>query len=123
MSGDKIVKVVGVTFVDHYPANLHLLAEITSRQYAEERLPVVLRRNPLNAYDFHAVEVHVPALGEMAMIGHVPRDQAARLAPLMDQGVAFAAEVAWCRIDPDHTDRPGIDIAIRRAPVVAEVAS
>lgn len=117
----KIVGVVGVTFVPYYPTNLHLLADITTG-LTDERLPVILVRNPANPYDANAVEIHIPALGEMAMIGHVPRDQAARLAPLMDSGIEFVAEVAWCRIDPAHYDKLGIDVAVRRAPARAESA-
>lgn len=121
MSAAKIVPVVGVTFVPTYPTNLHLLADITAG-LSDERLPVILIRNPANAYDFNAVEVHIPALGDMAMIGHIGRQHAAKLAPLMDSGVEFSAEVSWCRIDPDHFDKPGIDIAIRRAPARTESA-
>jgi hypothetical protein len=111
----KIVKVVGVTFVSGYPNNLLLLRDLAEQAEATgERLSVVLIRNPQNPYDANAVEVHVPALGDMAMIGHVPRDQAAALAPRMDDGGRFLAEVSWCRIDPEHTDRPGIDITVRR---------
>ena len=110
-----VVKVVGVTFVAAYPTNILLLRDIAEAAEANgERLPVVLVRNPANPYDANAVEVHIPALGDMAMIGHVPRDQAARLAPRMDAGDRFIAEVSWCRIDPAHTDKPGIDIAVAR---------
>lgn len=111
----KIVKVVGVTFVEGYPNNLlHLRDVAMQAEAAGERLAVLLIRNPANQYDANAVEVHVPALGSMAMIGHVPREQAAALAPRIDAGERFLAEVSWCRIDPDHTDRPGIDIAVVR---------
>lgn len=50
----------------------------------------------------------------MSMLGHVGREHAARLAPLMDAGVAFGAWVSAARIDPAHIDRPGVDIAIER---------
>lgn len=110
-----IVKVVGVTFTKTYPVNLLRLAEVDAEtRQRGEQLAVVLRRNPENFHDVNAVEVHVPALGEMAMIGHIPKDAAARLAPRMDAGDKFLAEVRWVRIDPDHTDRPGIDVAISR---------
>lgn len=112
----KVVPVVGVTFVATYPYNLLALRDVSmDAEQRGERLAVVLVRNPANPYDANAVEVHVPALGEMAMIGHVSAENAARLAPLMDQGITFRAEIAGARIHPDHTDRPGIDVAIARA--------
>ena len=111
----RVVKVVGVTFTRGYPGNILLLRDIAeAAESAGERLSVVLIRNPKNPHDANAVEIHIPALGDMAMIGHVPRNEAARLAQRMDDGDRFVSEVAWCRIDPEHTDRPGLDIAISR---------
>lgn len=115
----KVVPVVGVTFVAEYPHNLLALRDVAEEAEARgERLRALLIRNPDNAHDANAVEVHIPVLGSAGMIGHISRDNAARLAPLMDSGVQFAAEVSWCRINPAHLDRPGIDIAITRAPAV-----
>lgn len=109
------IGVVGVTFATGYPDNLHRLAEVHDDITRGEPLTVELRRNPDNGHDANAVEIHVPVLGELAMIGHVPRDTAAKLAPRMDEGVAFEAWVRDVRIDPKHMDRPGIDIAVVRA--------
>lgn len=116
----KLVKVVGVTFVPSYPSNLLLLRDIAlAAEDQGERLAVLLIRNPANPHDANAVEVHVPALGDMAMIGHIDRENAARLAPRLDAGDRFLAELAWVRIDPAHTDRPGIDVSIARVVAVA----
>lgn len=110
-----IVKVVGVTFTPHYPHNLLQLRDVADTAEAQgERLRALLVRNPANQYDANAVEVHVPAMGDLAMIGHIPRDVAARLAPRMDAGDRFIAEVGQVRIDPAHLDRPGIDIVVAR---------
>lgn len=110
-----IVKVVGCSFVETYPGNLLRLAELDGQARLKgEQLAVVLVRNPDNFHDANAVEVHVPALGEMAMIGHVPRGDAARLAPRLDAGERFLAEVRWVRLDPEHPEHPGIDIAVTR---------
>lgn len=120
MSKAKLVPVVGVTFAKGYPDNLLRLAKLRFERLNEiidEPLAAILVRNPANEHDANAVEVHVPALGELAMIGHVSRDNAARLAPLMDDGIAFECWVAQTRINPEHLDHPGIDIAITRAPV------
>ena len=115
LSHTKHVNVVGVTFVDTYPHNLIALRDAEADAEARgERLTVVLVRNPANPHDVNAVEIHIPALGEMAMIGHLARDVAAKVAPRMDAGDRFACEVSWVRINPDHLDRPGIDVAIAR---------
>jgi len=112
----KTIGVVGVTFVEHYPDNLLRLRDLSEETEANtaERLSVLLLRNPANAYDPNAVEIHVPALGEMAMIGHCAREVAALIAPRMDAGERFQADVAWVRINPEHMDRPGISIDVRR---------
>lgn len=122
MSATKIVPVVGVTFVPSYPNNLLMLRQIEADAVTDghgEWLNVVLVRNPANPHDANAIEVHVPVLGDMAMIGHVPRDIAARLAPLLDQGIKFHSQLSGVRINPDHIDRPGIDVAIARVEVAA----
>jgi hypothetical protein len=123
MSATRLIGVVGVTFVAAYPNNLHMLRKIHEDAVTDlhgEQLAVVLVRNPANRFDKNAIEVHVPALGtDMAMIGHVPRDIAARLAPLLDQGVRFHTHISDVRINPAHMDRPGIDIAVQRVEVAA----
>lgn len=109
-------KVVGVSFVPAHPDNLLALnqAQIEA-QHSGEPLSVVLVRNPGNAYDSNAIEVHVPALGEeWAMIGHLTRPIAARLAPEMDGGTRWAAAVESVLIHPDHLDNPGISINCAR---------
>lgn len=115
LSRPAIVPVVGVTFVPTYPNNLLLLAQVAQAAEANgEQLPVVLVRNPANPYDANATEVHIPALGDMAMIGHLSREIAARIAPRLDGGARYVSVVHWVRIDPDHLDRPGIDVSIAR---------
>lgn len=113
------VKVVGVSFTAGYPDNLYALDEAWTHRLldADEPLPVILVRNPENEYDANAIEVHVPSLGEeWGMIGHLTRPIAARMAPEMDAGGRFVAEVVSVLIDPDHPDRPGISIHVDRAP-------
>jgi hypothetical protein len=110
------VKVVGVSFVPAHPDNLWALdrAQIEADTQGEP-LTVILVRNPENAYDSNAIEVHVPALGERwAMIGHLTRPIAARMAPEMDAGVRWAAEVVSVLIDPNHLDNPGVSITCAR---------
>ena len=110
-------KVVGVSFVPAYPDNLHDLAANQERaQAVGEPLTVILIRNPDNAYDSNAIEVHIPALGSQAFIGHLTRPIALRLAPEIDADVRWAAEIISVLIDPDHMDRPGISIRCARVP-------
>jgi hypothetical protein len=128
------LRVVGVTFCDDYPGNLHRLREIVEQRYESngegrwaaveewsqgdllgEPIPVRLIRNPENEHDENAVEVHVPILGRHGtMIGHVPRELAARLAPRMDEGIAFSVAIKAVYVDPAHEDRPGIEIRVSR---------
>ena len=117
-------KVVGVSFVHGYPDNLHNLAAVQERaESSGEPLAVVLVRNPDNEYDPNAIEVHVPALGEKwGFIGHLSRPIAARVAPEMDHGVLWGAEIVSVLIDPIHMDRPGIEIKCARAPEQKEEA-
>lgn len=108
-------KVVGVSFVPGYPGNLLDLSAISDEARIEgEPLAAVLRRNPNNEYDPNAVEVHVPALGDGGFIGHLTRPIVARLAPDIDAGGRWQAEVDDVLIDPDHMDRPGISINVKR---------
>lgn len=109
-------KVVGVSFVPGYPDNLHALNEAADRARLDgEPLSVVLVRNPKNKYDTNAIEVHVPALGEKGgFIGHLTRPIVARMAPEIDAGATWMAEVGDVLIDPAHMDRPGISINCKR---------
>lgn len=108
-------KVVGVSFVPGYPDNLLDLELADSKaQLNGEPLTVVLIRNPDNEYDANAIEVHVPSIGDDGMIGHLTRPIAARMAPEMDKGIIWSAEVESVLINPDHLDRPGISITCNR---------
>jgi hypothetical protein len=105
-------KVVGVTFTDGYPDNLRALREVME---GDEPLVAILIRNPDNAHDKNAIQVHVPALGdENGMIGHLTGPIAARMAPEMDDGERWAGEIESVLISPGHEDRPGISIRCAR---------
>jgi hypothetical protein len=109
------VKVVGVTFVPGYPDNLLKLEEMCrGLDLASESLPVVLVRNPLNEHDPNAIEVHMPAMDQIGMIGHLPAEMAARLAPELDAGVHWLAELFQVLINFSHMDRPGISVRLQR---------
>jgi len=106
----KTIQVVGLTFVEGYPQNLHKLAVVLD-QTTVESPAVVLMRNPDNEHDPNAVEVHIPSLQE-GLVGHLPREVAAVVAPMLDVGYRFQAFVHAVRIRDEHPDRPGLDIEL-----------
>lgn len=116
MSARRQFRAAGVTFVDGYPSNLQRLHEIHEMAIdADVCLSVTLIRNPDNQYDANAIEVHVPSLGVDAMVGHVPKELASKMAPVMDDGTPVAAEVVEVVIDPWHPDKPGLAVDAWRA--------
>lgn len=108
-------KIVGLSFVDDYPSNLHALAVL----HGTEREPrLVLRRNPDNPHDANAVEVRAERPpdrpGEPIMLGHLPRALAARIAPELDAGEPWHV-AAWQALEhPQHPNQPGLSIDLRR---------
>ena len=77
-----------------------------------EPIAAVLRRNKQNQYDSNAIEIHIPALGQM--IGHINKSLAAQLAELIDNGQQFMAGVASVLIMPGKEENPGISLIIRK---------
>ncbi|HXG72126.1 MAG TPA: HIRAN domain-containing protein [Gemmatimonadaceae bacterium] len=98
------VKCVGVTFGENYPDDLHALSDIYALP-GSEKVAAVLLREPENPYDPNAIAVHVPALGNR--IGHIPRDLAVRLAPEMDDGRHWLAQVEEILVTPGQEHQPG----------------
>lgn len=104
--GMELIPVVGVSFIPGYPNNL---LELQKRHLnRSEDILVTLKRNPDNPYDSNACEVHV---GE-EMLGHIPKDIAARLSPTMDSGVVYKALVFQVRVSPENPNNPGVDIIV-----------
>jgi hypothetical protein len=107
--------VVGVTFTPGYPQNLHDLEGLQfEAAIAGESLVCVIVRNPDNPYDSNACEVHVPALGEQGMVGHLTRPVAQRLAAELDAGQPWQGHVLFVKIHDEHQDRPGLEIHLER---------
>jgi hypothetical protein len=107
--------VVGVTFAHDYPNNLYRLEEMAvMAMFSDEHIPCVLVRNPLNPFDKYAVEIHVPALGDNGMVGHLTRPVAARLARELDENTIWNAFVANVRVNPENPENPGLDIHLTR---------
>lgn len=109
-TGSVKFRVAGVTFIDDYPTNfIDLKDPADAARLSGECMAAVLRRNPDNIYDANAIEVHVPSVG---MVGHVPAELAAELAAHLDAGEVIAATVSGVAIDPDHPDKPGLDVRV-----------
>jgi hypothetical protein len=97
-----------VTFAEGYPETIYRLMEL-----ADDAPPVVLRRDPDNPHDPNAIQV--VCVGAGGHIGHVPAAVAARLAPELDDGVAWDVEFDSINVHSAHIDRPGIVLRLRRA--------
>ncbi len=106
--GTEVVPVVGVSFIEGYPQNLHRLAETHRNRRTD--IWVELRRNPENPYDSNAIEVRY--IGEM--LGHLSKDVAARIAPILDGRGEYLVSVFQVRISPDNPNNPGLDVLLDR---------
>ncbi len=104
--GMELVKVVGLTFIPGYPENLLNLA--MRGPVNSDNISVFLKRNPVNQYDSNAIEVHVDG----NMVGHIPKDIAARIAPIMDTGVEYKSTLYQIRISYENHSNPGLDILV-----------
>ena len=108
-------RVVGVSYVDGYPMETiypirDAMAEREGFARAES-IPAVIIRNPDNRFDRNACEVHVPMVDRM--IGHLPKDMAARVVAYIANGYSIGpCEVTSVRIHPANPDNPGIDIRV-----------
>lgn len=98
------IPVVGVSFADNYPDNLLSLADDS-----HAGIVASLVREPENEYDTNAIAVYVPSIE--SSIGHIPRDRAMSLAPKMDNGTTYRAQLT-IKIDPSHLNQPGAVIDI-----------
>lgn len=101
--GMQAIPVVGVSFIPGYPQNILSLRE---SRYSD--LNVWMRRNPDNKYDSNAIEIHING----RMIGHLPKEVAAKIAPDMDSGIEHTAYVLGIRVSPENPNNPGIDLVV-----------
>lgn len=106
--GSVIVPVAGVSFIPGYPDNLYSLSE-ELLQNPDLQIVAELRRNPENPYDSNAIEVWA---NSSSMVGHLPRETAAKIAPLLDSGVNYQAIIHWVRISSDNSHNPGLDVLV-----------
>lgn len=78
---------------------------------------VTLRREPTNAFDSNAIAVHLDG-GRSPKIGYVPRDMAARMAPLLDRAASIEA---FCKRVLDRGEVPIPVIVVRLFDAQGEV--
>jgi hypothetical protein len=111
-------RVVGVSFVDPDNRKRTMLRALCEERGLvnpgdldhPETLALVILRNPRNKFDANACEVHVPALE--SMIGHLPKEIAAELAPIMDGGGRVQAELTGIFIAHGAPHNYGIGVAV-----------
>lgn len=111
-------RVVGVSFVDPDNRKRALLRSLCEERDLvnpgdldhPETIAVVLLRNPGNKFDANAIEVHVPLLE--GMLGHLPKEVAAKVAPFMDSGGQVAAALTGIFIAHAAPDNYGIGISV-----------
>ena len=73
-------------------------------------LPVILQREPDNIFDNNAITVRS---ADELVLGHVPREIAARLAPMMDSGQPVSARLAVAAVVDKREVRFAPKIEIR----------
>lgn len=103
--GMEMYPVVGLTFVPGYPSYVY---DIRKAKESGNEVSVDLVRNPQNQYDSNAIEVR--SLGRM--LGHLPKEVAARIAPLLDAGKQCKATIFQVRVSPENPSNPGMDVLL-----------
>lgn len=106
MPDNFLTKVVGVSFCDDYPNNIHALAKNTDSMTE----PCQLVRDKDNEHDENAIRVEI----NRSVIGHLPRLIAIILAPKMDRGEQWTACVDSIVISQQNTNKPGLKIKVWR---------
>jgi hypothetical protein len=95
-------------------AERHHAEALASAEVAPGR-PLVLRRDPDNPHDRHAIAVLATG-GEQ--VGWVPREVAAELAPEIDAGQAWSAVVLRERRDSPRDPRGGLTMLLAPASAI-----
>lgn len=85
--GKTYIKAVGVTFQDRQGK----LWNVRKQMNRGEKLTVMLRREPSNPYDPHAIAVLAQCGDSTAKVGYVPADKALWLSERMDAGLSVRA--------------------------------
>ena len=100
-------KVVGVSFHEEYPTNILRLVDDL---YAFDTVPARLVRDYSNPYDANAIRVKIDG----DFVGHLPKLIAASLAPDLDAGKQWVAEVEAVLINDGKVQQPGLKLKVWR---------
>jgi HIRAN domain len=100
-------KVVGVSFCEDYPQTIFSIAG----KVAMGSIPVSLLRDANNEYDQNAIRV----LHDGKMIGHIPMLISRVIAPDIDAGNDWSAEVESIVVSPENPNQPGLRIKVWRS--------
>lgn len=107
-------RLVGVTFTPLYPQHVGRLEALAARAYLHNQalgpIPAVLVREPENPHDPNSVRVDVLD----GPLGHLARHLAARLAPRLDRGEHWRAEVREVLTNPARPNLPGVSVRVER---------
>jgi len=101
-----LTKVVGISFSNNYPDNIFAIAEKVATKTAYCKLV----REPNNEHDTNSVRVDINDVA----IGHLPRLIAMILAPSIDKGNTWLAEVDSIVISSQNMNQPGLKISVWR---------
>lgn len=99
-----VFRLVGTTFAEGYPLTVFRTIEML----ADGPVPARLHRVHDHPHDANAVAVICVAAG--GRIGWVPRGVAARIAPAIDAGHRYDAEILEHVEHPQHPENPGLNI-------------
>lgn len=121
-------KVVGVSFVDGYPDNIHKLKKLYDARMHEVRnaqagnllpqwIEVEIERTPENPHDSNAIVLSVRGIG---VLGHVPAIIAKTLAPKLDQGQHWVGYVSMVLVKKGEEDKPGVKVYLHKVTRVTE---
>jgi len=101
-----VTKVVGVSFNPDYPANIWSLS---TDPFLMNTL-CNLVREPQNEHDPNSIRVDIGG----KPVGHIPRLIAIIIAPRMDKGETWLAQIAGINVSPENTNQPGVKLKIWR---------
>lgn len=101
-----ITKVVGVSFTPNYPENIWSI----SKDPTMMKSFCSLEREPENEHDANSIRVDIN--GET--VGRIPRLIAAIIAPRIDSGEIWRAQVSGIVVSPANANQPGLKIKMWR---------
>jgi hypothetical protein len=106
-------KLVGVTKENADGRNRQTIIQ----NFIEEGEPLILEREPENEYDNNAIAAYVVPISDpwgsgIYQVGYLPREMAAELAPLMDQGNKVYCEVSECTGGTNEKRTLGVNISL-----------